>query len=834
MVLSISFGVATWVATSVLNQTLQKAGRDASAPLDGGADFCVSNGDAGVPRELADELKRLPGIRAVRPLVIHRITLPELNQQPALLIGTDLAGGDTGQWHVTINELTPRVFVRSVVLGQRPVLIGREIAKLLPPDSTELTLRVAGKVHRLHCTGVVDASGRDAIVAGNTVVTECEAAAGLVGRPDLVTRHDVYLASGADRADVQRRLEEEVRDRAGVFTPEGYEERTQEMMSGVKIGMALCGGAALVVGLFLVYNTLAVAGISRRHDIGILRSIGATRSQILRLLLTEAAFLGVVGTTVGIPLGVALAQLLLAPAQHVMSDVFVALHTSRVRATLGSFVSAAAAGIATTLLAAIAPSARLCLETPVHALQRLAPGQALSRRLLMAIGLCLVASGLVCFTLRDQLPHRAGTFGSLVLILAGALVASPLVSEAASRLIQSIVQPVLGIASGLAAGNLVRASGRVAVVIAALAAGTALLLQTAGLIRSNETAVRAWVDQCLAGDLFVTSGGPLSASGQALPMPDALGQELEAAQPGIRAVPMRFRYLDWEHAGRTTRVLLTALDAQAYYEANRGRLPLLPDLDLYRALGEPGNALVSENFAALYGVRAGDQIALRGSSGPVKLSVLGAVADYSCNRGTVLIDRARYRDQFDAGLVDVYDVYLDKGHDLESARDGMQRSSLAADHRLTILTHHELRGHILAMLERLYGLAYTQEAVVAVVALLGVVAALMISVLQRRRELGVLRALGATRAFVFRSIVAEGLLIGAVGTMIGLVVGVPLEWFTVRVLLYEESGFLCPVLQPWTVMGALVCLMFTGIFAAGVAPGICAARDNIVQAVAYE
>ena len=352
----------------------------------------------------------------------------------------------------------------------------------------------------------------------------------------------------------------------------------------------------------------------------------------------------------------------------------------------------------------------------------------------------LSALGVACLLIREHLPRRVGTFGSLALFLVAALVATPLAAAAISRLLEPVSQSLLGVAGRLAASNLSRASGRVAIVIAALAAGTALLLQTAGLVRSNESAVRSWIDRCLAGDLFVTSGGPLSASGQALPMSDRVGRQLAEMHPDIRAVPLRFRYLNWEHAGRTTRVLLTALDAQAYYEANKERRPPLPDLDLYRALCEPGTVLVSENFAALYGVRAGETIVLDGSEGPVELRVLSTVADYSCNRGTVLVDRARYRSQFDAGLVDVFDLYLRPQDDGEAVRDILQRSPLAAAQRLSVLTHGELRTHILGMVGRLYGLAYTQEVVVAVVALLGVVAALLISVLQRRRELAVLRA----------------------------------------------------------------------------------------------
>jgi putative ABC transport system permease protein len=390
------------------------------------------------------------------------------------------------------------------------------------------------------------------------------------------------------------------------------------------------------------------------------------------------------------------------------------------------------------------------------------------------------------------------------------------------------------VAGRLAADNLVRSPGRTGLVITALAAGVALLLQTGGVVRSNEDAIRSWVDQSIAGDLFVTSGGPLSASGQTLPMAEAVGRRLRDAFPEARVVPMRFRYLDWQQAGRATRVLLLALDAGSYYAANRDRSPPIPDLELYRNLNQPGTALVSENFAALNGVRAGDAVTLPGSDGPVRLRVLGTVADYSCNRGTVIVDRARLGRQFDAGLVDVFDVYLPPGGDPEAVRQGVQQSPLGAEQALCVLTRGEVRRHILGMVHRLYGLAYGQEVVVGIVAVLGMVTALLISVLQRRRELGLLRAVGATRGQVLRSVFAEAAFMGAVGTAVGLLAGLPLEWYTVRVLLFEESGFLCPVRFPWAAAAAVTCLALAGAGVAGLGPALHAVRTGIVEGIGYE
>jgi putative ABC transport system permease protein len=833
----IGLGVATWVATGALNRTLEQASRRAATPLAGAADLYVSNGDVGLRRDLAEALAAVPGVRAVRPLVIQRIVLPDLNRQPALLLGIDLDArpGDEPAWKVKVNDLGSRSYVRSIFLRQRPVLVGEELEKSLPRDVAQFNVLVAGQTQRLVRTGSIEAHGPAAALGGNVVVLECDAAAGLVGRPDLVSRLDVSLEPGADREAVRRRLDGELAGKGQVGDPEGHDRRVQDMLTGLKVAFSLCGAGALVVGLFLVNNALAVGVAERRRDIGILRALGATRGQVGRLFLGEAALLGLAGVVLGIPLGLGLARLSLGPMQGILSDVFLPVQAERLQVPVATLLGAAAAGLTTALLAALAPSLRAAAERPSEAMGRLVPVRGSAPfRVQVAGGLGLVALSLACQGLQDRLPARVGTFGSLVLMVLAALLLTPFLTSLAARLLQPLARWLLGVPGRLAADNLARARGRTGVVIAALAAGVALLVQTGGLIRSNEDAIRAWVDRSIAGDLFVTAGGPLSASGRTLPMAEALGERLWRAFPQVRVVPMRFRYLDWDRDGHASRVLLLALDAPRYYAANKDRSPPLPDLELYRRLAEPGTVLVSENFAALHGVRAGQTITLPGTDGPVPLRVLGTVADYSCNRGTAIVDRSHYRRQFDAGLIDVFDAYLDPGADAEAVRRRVQQSPLAAEQGLCVLTRGELRGHILGMVGRLYGLAYTQEVVVGIVALLGVVTALLISVRRRRRELGLLRAVGATRAQVLRSVVAEAVLLGAVGTGLGLLAGLPLEWYTVRVLLFQESGFLCPVRFPWLTAGVVAGLTVVAAAVAGLGPALQAVRANVAAAVAYE
>jgi putative ABC transport system permease protein len=228
----------------------------------------------------------------------------------------------------------------------------------------------------------------------------------------------------------------------------------------------------------------------------------------------------------------------------------------------------------------------------------------------------------------------------------------------------------------------------------------------------------------------------------------------------------------------------------------------------------------------------GDRISLGGPKGPVELKVVGTVVDYSWNRGSVVVDRNTYKERFDDPLVDVFDIYYEPGADPNEV--GQQIEKWGKGQALFVTTRAQLLTYLRNLVRRLFGIAYLQVGVVGIVAALGVVTALLISILQRRRELGLLRAVGANRGQVLRSVLPEAMLMGLVGTALGLLYGIPLEWYVVRVVMLEESGFVFPVLMPWREAAGISILAILTATLAGLGPALHAVRLPITEAIAYE
>jgi putative ABC transport system permease protein len=835
VIVSIALGVATLVFTRVLNQTLLAATRNAATPLAGAADLSVSNSQFGVPLSLRDRL-RVPGVLAVKPRLFEQVQIAEGEIiRTVRIVAADplveLGEGNSYGVHVDLSSL------RVWSAGDKPVYVGNELAPLLAGKEKFHVRTADGRQVELVQAGTVSADGVAATVVGNSLFMSLADALSLLDpqRAGTVTRFDLALDPDADREAVRQRLEAVLEGKGEVATPEASGQALREVMAGLEMGFSLIGLGALVVGLFLVYNALSVSVAERRHDIGVMRSLGGTRTQIATLFVGEAMLLGSVGALIGVPVGLGMARLALGPVQKMLSDLFVPLEAGAVTTSLLTLLLSAGAGVLTALLAALVPALHAAMEQPADAVRRNPVVPRWGQRTIHIAGvLLLLAAGVTLFTLRDPLrlyfPARTGTYGGVVLILLATMLSMPLLAASAAWLLRP-ARRLLGIEERLAADNLIRAPGRTGLVIAALAAGVALMVQTAGLIRSNERPILQWVREAIAADLFASRGGPVSTNGQNLPMDAGMPGRMQAAFPNQieAALPARFQQLRY----RDTIVLLVAADALGFYRADSQRSAPVPGLELYpRLADQPDAVLISDNFAAKHGVRVGDWIEVPGNPDPVRLHVIGSVVDYSWNHGTIIMDRAQYQARFHDDKVDAIDLYLKPGTDIEQFRQTLQ--NWGKDETLFVQTQDELQERISKMIHQLYGVAMLQELLVGVVSVLGVVMALLISVLQRRRELGLLRAVGATQTQVLRAVIAEATLMGAVGILIGIVLGVPLEWFVVRIILFEETGFLFPTRIPWEDAGVIAAVALAAAALAGVGPALHAIRLRIPEAIAYE
>lgn len=878
IIVSIALGVATLVSARILNQCFEAAAQETKTPL-AGADLYVTNGEAGILRSLSNEVRQanIPGVRSVQPIIYDRIAMPQLDGRNAVLIGVEVSSQlikpdnelkveiewkrqgpiwqflplikalSEGEWG-RVSELWERIPAR-LVLVTEPLY--REWEQTAGPGQP-FVVRYAGQDTKCLPIGIVKFAKDSplASLGANFVGMEVGQAARVlrpspnegthaaVGSfavstwdleyPPKVNRLDVFVEEGVNVEEVQKHVAAVVKGRAKVHTPEDQRRSTQEIVSGLQTGFLVCSAGAMIVGLFLVYNALAVTVAERRPDIGVIRSLGGTRLQIIVLFSLAAGVLGLIGAVLGVPLGIFLAEVTLSQFAAELESIFLNPEVSPLRLTWQTAAVAMAAGIATAVFAALVPAIQAASDDPAHVVRRTSAGaKGVWKSIHQFMCVALVSTGAAMIFYRHDLPHRLGSIGGLLIALVGLLLSAPIVVSVLVALIQPLVRSVSGITLRLAFDNLTRAPGRTGVVIGALGAGVAMMFQTAGVGRSNQEPVVDWVEQVVQADYFVLAGSMASGISSNSPMPATVVTDLRKLPDVERTFGLR--YSRPEYNG--TVVYMIALDAEEYAVATRARAPTgMPDLERFRDLPGTNNVLVSQNFAKRHNVSVGQTIEIPGQRGNIPLTVVGTVRDYSWSRGTIFIDRARYARLFGDELVDICHVYAKPN--APAAHDSIRK--FAGGRGFIVTDKETLRKFVSELINRVYLLAYMQQIVVGAVAALGVVTALLISVLQRKRELGLLLALGATPGQVLRSVLAEAILMGLFGTALGILIGLPMEWYILRVVMMEESGFVFDVVVPWReALGIAAAALFTATIA-GLIPALHAVRTRIPDAIQWE
>jgi len=840
--LSISLGVATLVSARLLNQCTEAAALDSTVPADV-ADLYVENGEAGVDLAIAQELKaaRIPGVKRAEPFVVLRVLLPELDGRAATVFGADI----TQRSDVDARDANP-LKLRFTAVGNpfekrpRPIAISRQLYNERRAkgrsDTDPFEIRYTNTTERFQLAMIIDIAKDSPIApfASNLIAMDVMNAAKLTRRPgdggDRVSRVDLFLDDRTDTDSVRERVQAVVGTRAKVRTAEANRKSTEEVIGGIKLVLNLCSVGALVVGLFLVYNALSVTVTERRHDIGVMRSLGATRGQIARLFAVEAMILGTLGSLPGIPLGVGLAELAIEQFGDELKSVFLNADSFRTNLSPETAIIAVLAGMITALLAALVPALQAASDEPADAVRRAPSGSAGTVRLAHRIAcVLLVGVGIGTIFLRKELPSRTGSMVGMTLVLTGLFLAMPILVGWLARLMLPLCRRFLGVEARLAADNLVRSPGRTGVVIGALAAGVSLMFQTAGVGKSNEVPIRAWLSRVIRADAYLYRGNLASANSSMTPMNPELRSDLQKI-PGVERV-VGLRFYRPEYNG--TFILMIALDAQDYKRGVRARVPEADaSLDLMEQLPDGDVTIVSDNFAAKWGVKVGDTVTVPGPRGPINLKVIGIGRDYSWSQGTIFVDRAKYADLFDDELVDAYHVFFLPETDQDATYAAVQQ--FADREQLLVQNRESVHLYLAGVIDRIFRVAYLQQMIIAVVAALGVITALLISVLQRRRELGLLRAVGATQPQVLKSVLAEATFMGILGTILGFALGLPMEWYLLSVVLREESGFVFELLIPWKeALGIGVISILTATLA-GLLPAIHAVRMRITDAIAYE
>lgn len=772
----ITFGVTILVGILLTNEAVTTTFSNTMVVLAARADLQVTSDWAGLDPQVLERLREDPEIQFAAPVLEVTVNVPQ-HHEGLLLVGIDFTqdprvttyGSFAGRLRIpdlfALVEDKQALIVTSAFLKRTRLDLNDTVEIVTPRGLKPFTIR-----------GLIESEGTVSAMAGNWAIIEYQALRSAFDRSDRPSRIDLFLRSGADAQTVGARLARRLGPAVQVDRPWMRSRPIEKMLEGIQRTLALLGFVALLVGVFLIYNTTSRSVTERSRELGILRACGASRRQIQSLFLLEGALYGVIGAAVGALLGIGAAKGSLAVvSQAISSAYFVFLRVGELHVSPLTIAIGVVFGIGSSVLGAAYPAWAASRLPPLEAIlmKRQRTDVSYTLRIALIISLGLVLLTILALVLRAWFGVRFMGYAATGLLMMAFALSAPLTVSLFAKVLFGLLTKWFKIEGRLALENTLRNPTRSGFTTAALILGVAIIVITSGVITSVRDSMARWIGTIFSGDIIIAAHNPFTSGSVSAPLAPSLVADLLTIEGVSRVSAIRYAKVTYGEA----LISLLAVDGPL-----PGSVPPTRDSD---------SVFVSKNFAELFQVRPGDRLPLVTRQGQTEFLVAGSIEDYNYNwpRGTIIAHRETFIKHWADPLVDQLIVYLQPGVEADAVSRAIA-SSYGPRYNLTVFSNREFRENFMEIIDRQFSLTYAQLLITVAVVLFTVTNTLLISILSRRHEIGVLLAVGATKRQNQRIVVLEAWILGLAGLVYGTVLGLITTLLFIKISLPEETGWL--------------------------------------------
>ncbi|MBF2050237.1 MAG: ABC transporter permease [Leptolyngbya sp. IPPAS B-1204] len=828
-VLGIALGVAMMVSIDLANGSAQRAFALSTDAVTGRTTHrIVAVSPTGVDEAVYSQLRRNFNSVPASPVVEGFVLAEELGAQPYRLVGLDLFAESPFRSYFGDVESRGTGFVQfltdsdAIVLSQ-PVA---EQYQLKLGDS--LHLDIAGQHRTVRLVGTLDTTDRSNRRAlSNLIFADIATAQELLGSIGKLSQVDLIVSDPNELAAIAASLPSGLK----LETAEAQKNAVQQMTAAFELNLTALSLLALVVGMFLIYNTVTFSVVQRRPLFGVLRCVGVTQGQLFTLILTEAGIFSIIGSGLGVGLGIVLGRSIVGLITQTINDFYFVVTVQQVTLSNTTIVKGLVIGIASALFASALPALEAMNTTPTLTLQRSTLEsrvlQLLPKLVLAWIG--LTVAGILL--LRWQQAGLVAAFAGLFAVLLGAALLTPPLIALAMRGFTWIGQP-LGLLGRLAPRDILRSLSRTSVAVAALMVAVSVIVGVSIMVGSFRGTVISWLDQTLQADIYVSP--PTTTANRVIGKLDPTVVEALRTWPGLDRV-VSYNDADVTVVDFNKQVKLIAADG----DVSQGKRPyawIRPDLgpDPWDEMDTGAGVIISEALILRENLdQPPETITLETPQGNQTFPVLAIFYDYSSDRGTVIIDNDRYEQIWQDASIASLGLFVQPGADVEAIVAEIQ-NQFRGRQDLSVQSNRTLRQESLIIFDRTFAITNALRLLAVVVAFIGVLSTLMSLQLERTRELGILRATGMTPRQIGSMTLLETGLMGTMAGLFAMPLGYALAWILIYVINVRSFGWtLQMALEPKYFWQALLVAIIAALLA-GIYPAFRLGGMNISTAIRQE
>jgi putative ABC transport system permease protein len=827
-VLSVALGVAVYLATQIANHSANRAFAATVDLVAGQAELEITAPAGHLPETVFPAVAAASGVSAATPVVRGLVTLPDFPGEYLQIIGIDVftnepfrtfdpTGFDAGGFDIQGWLGQPN----SIALSEE--FLTRHHLKA--GDTIRARVNVAD--HDLRVGFVL--RGKNApILDSHFAAMDIGWAQGLFSRCGELSAIQLRLIDPGEREKTLTQLRQVLPKDANVMAPAQRTKEVDKMLGGFELNLSAMSLVSLVVGMFLIYNTVSASVARRQREIGILRSLGVTRNEVRALFLVEAVSLGLIGVLLGLVGGTLLAQFLSGAVAETISSLYVLVHVKQVALEPWSFVLAGLIGLGSVIVSAWLPAQAAAKMEPVRALHG---GDSWKHSFnqppawvwggLLSLGLAAILSFLALSTG----PPWLG-FGAAFFVLASfSLLVPPLTfrfSAAAGTFFRSLRshRGKAALEAELAAANLSRALLRNSVTIAALAAAVAMTVGVSVMVFSFRRTVESWINSTLIADIFVTPASNEIVGPSSFTPPEVV--HFLETHPAVETIDT-FRDAELPMGSETISVAVVRGSERRQFQFLRGS-----GTAIMRRFHDEPCVLISEAFAQRHHVREADSIELTTPEGAQKFPVAGIFYDYSRDRGVVFMSARNFIRFWHDDRVNSVAVYLKNGGSA-AALTGEFQAEFSRSGQFVFFSNRSLRIRIFEIFDQTFAVTYVLLTIAIIVAITGIFLSLTILITERSRELAILRAIGGSAGQIRKLLLWETAMIGVLAALVGVASGICLSLVLTGVINRAFFGWTIRLAFPWRSLAFTPIWILAAAVIAGIIPAWRASRMELAD-----
>lgn len=781
-VLGVALGVGVVVSIDLANESAYEAFKLSMRSVAGNATHYISGGPNGLHDSVYKMLKTEVGFQKAAPIVEKFVRLPEQNNRVITLLGIDPFAEKGFRNYINFYNLSFDGGLTDFLLAENGVVLPRELSEQTGKKSGD-TIQVEsdGMFFEMLVIGVIetDESSPD---LRNFMFADISTSQHLHGMKDMITRIDILISEEKEAAELEL-LRQNLPENVSINPSVARSKAGSGMTESFRINLTAMSLLALIVGIFLIYNTMTFAVVRRRKNIGLMRALGVTGREIYFLVMREALVIGLLGTFFGILLGVKLGEFMTSLVTKVINDMYFVLQVQSVSISAESLLKGSVLGLTATLFAALRPA---------HEAGRVPAGMAMMRskyetKIMQMLPKFNIA-GVIIFiiglaTLFIETDSIYLTYLGVVPVIVGFSMLIPQIIIRMTSMLKPVLSKLFGTTGSMASRSIVTQLSRTTIAVAALCVAVSAAIGIGTMVKSFRNTVEDWLKFRLKADIYASVPTNVSRFNDGV-----FSREIAERIMVLEEVTAMNLYREYQINDKGNIYHILAAQVQSFeHEQFKTKDNISMD-KLWAKFQNENSIIMSESFAYKNKLKAGDTLSLPTDKGRVTFTLDGMYYDYSSDIGLLMMSMGTYLKYFDDDMLSGIAVFAAPRTDMDLLEDKM-RSAAGEDIKFLIRSNGKLIESSIDVFDRTFIITNVLQLLAISVAFVGILSALMALQLERGKEFGVLRAIGMTPKQLRKLVILQTGVMGFIAAVAALPLGNVLAYILVTVVNKRSFGW---------------------------------------------